>query len=587
MIAVVLHGAGASVTEPVTGAHGADDAKLLNMVRAGDSGAFAQLYQRHQAAARRLARELVRTSTEVDDAVAETFARVLDVTRRGGGPTDAFRPYMLTVLRRVCYDRLRAQRAQVPTDAGRMPDQGEAFSDPAVAELDSSLIVRAFLSLPERWRAVLWHTEIEDESPAEVGPVFGLSRNAVAALKLRAREGLRQAYLQMHIARVNRQECRPVAGRLGAFVRDELSKRDTSMVTEHLAGCADCRAACAELTDVNAALRGVVAPIFLGTAAASYLSGGSRGAAAGSAAAGGGTAASRAGAAAARAGAAGHGAAAGATAVPAASHAAVVGGGQAGAGAGETAGTTTSQFSALSRLRYGPWRWVAGGVAIVVASAGLAWGITLDGSHSPQRPPGNGHHAVALQPDQVKTLGPSPTTSPRSSARPTHSPKPARRPTPATGHTAAPKPTHTTTPLKAPPPPKPSPSSPPFTLAATINVFGGHHQHAQVFFTVTDTGSKGTGQLTASITLPAGSSLPTGQGGAGWGGWSCQPDSNGATCQHGPIAAGQQTQDGIFITINGQNSPACGQPVEIAVSSDSVSASAQSPQDIQCNGGNG
>ena len=59
------------------------------------------------------------------------------------------------------------------------------------------MIARAFASLPERWQAVLWHTEIEGARPADVAPLLGLTANGVAALAYRAREGLRQAYLQM------------------------------------------------------------------------------------------------------------------------------------------------------------------------------------------------------------------------------------------------------------------------------------------------------------------------------------------------------------------------------------------------------
>ena len=55
------------------------------------------------------------------------------------------------------------------------------------------MIARAFASLPERWQAVLWHTEIEGARPADVAPLLGLTANSVAALAYRAREGLRQA----------------------------------------------------------------------------------------------------------------------------------------------------------------------------------------------------------------------------------------------------------------------------------------------------------------------------------------------------------------------------------------------------------
>ena len=248
----------------------ASDGELIDAVRAGDAQAYGTLYERHAPAARRLAGQFVRSAADAEDVVAETFTRVLRVIRRGGGPAQAFRPYLLTAIRRVACDQLSGQQRQIPTDD--LPDPGQPFVDPAVAGLERSLIARAFMSLPERWTAVLWHTEIEQARPAEVALVLGLTPNGVAALSYRAREGLRQAYLQMHLSSVRREECRPVAGRLGAHVRGALSRRDARRVEGHLRGCADCQVACAELTSINDSLRALLAPIFLGGAAAAYLS---------------------------------------------------------------------------------------------------------------------------------------------------------------------------------------------------------------------------------------------------------------------------------------------------------------------------
>ena len=247
------------------------DADLIAASRTGDAAAYATLYQRHVAAALGLARQLVRGQAEADDVVAETFAKVLDLLRRGGGPDGAFRPYLLTAVRRAAYDRHRAERRQIVTGEMEAFDPGVPFADPAVADLERTMIARAFASLPERWQAVLWHTEIEGARPAEVASLLGLTANGVAALAYRAREGLRQAYLQMHLSGAARDECRPVAAKLGAYVRGGLAKRDAAAVADHLDQCEDCQRVFAELGDVNVALKGIVAPIVLGPAAAAYL----------------------------------------------------------------------------------------------------------------------------------------------------------------------------------------------------------------------------------------------------------------------------------------------------------------------------
>jgi RNA polymerase sigma factor (sigma-70 family) len=248
------------------------DADLITASRTGDAAAYDTLYRRHVAVAHGLARQLVRGQAEADDVVAETFAKVLDLLRRGGGPDGAFRPYLLTAVRRAAYDRHRAEHRQVVTDEVEAFDRGVPFADPAVADLERTMIARAFASLPERWQAVLWHTEIKGARPAEVASLLGLSANGVAALAYRAREGLRQAYLQMHLSGSARDECRPVAARLGPYVRGGLAKRDAAMVAGHLDQCADCRRVFAELGDVNLVLKGIVVPIVLGPAAIGAVS---------------------------------------------------------------------------------------------------------------------------------------------------------------------------------------------------------------------------------------------------------------------------------------------------------------------------
>ena len=99
---------------------------------------------------------------------------------------------------------------------------------------DEGLVLRAFQELPERWQLVLWHTEIEGQPPAAVAPLLGLSPNATAALAVRAREGLRQAYLQAHLQSRPAESCRFSVEHLGSFVRDGLGKRDNAKVEAHL-----------------------------------------------------------------------------------------------------------------------------------------------------------------------------------------------------------------------------------------------------------------------------------------------------------------------------------------------------------------
>jgi len=128
-----------SVMDPGIALYDADDAGLLSLAGAGDAQAFGVLSGRHAWAARKLARQLV-SPDEVDNAVAEAFGRVLASIRRGGGPSDAVRPYVLTALRRVCDERQRGQLTRL-SPAEQLTDPGGLLVDPAVARRASTWTV--------------------------------------------------------------------------------------------------------------------------------------------------------------------------------------------------------------------------------------------------------------------------------------------------------------------------------------------------------------------------------------------------------------------------------------------------------------
>lgn len=222
------------------------DTELLSAAARGDDTAYGTLCSRHEAAARRLAAQLTRHGN-VDDLVRDSFQRVLQAVQAGGGPHSAFRPYLYSTMRR---DKL---------DTGLESDQRAAW--------------RAWESLPDESRTLLWHLVVEEETPAQVAPLLGLSADAVSSRAVRARERLRQAFLMQHLARADNEECRAMRAKLGSYVRNALSARDTAAVEAHLAQCADCSQALAELRDVDGSLRLVIAPLLIGgsAVAAKYL----------------------------------------------------------------------------------------------------------------------------------------------------------------------------------------------------------------------------------------------------------------------------------------------------------------------------
>ncbi len=247
------------------------DAELIARVRDGDRSAFGDLYGRHARAANALARQLSVSGAEADDLVAESFARVLDTLLDGRGPDSAFRAYLFTTLRHTAYDRTRKDKRLTFTDDIAAHDVAVEGDDPVLLQMENSFVAKAFGQLPERWQTILWHTQVEGQTPAEVGVLLGMTSNAVTSLAFRAREGLREAYLQVHMNETVAERCRTTIDRLGAYTRGGLSKRENAQVQAHLNECDRCPALAAELSEINSGLRGLLAPLLLGTAAAGYI----------------------------------------------------------------------------------------------------------------------------------------------------------------------------------------------------------------------------------------------------------------------------------------------------------------------------
>ncbi|HET7387696.1 MAG TPA: sigma-70 family RNA polymerase sigma factor [Nocardioidaceae bacterium] len=258
------------MTELLSHVDAPSDAELISRVRGGDVAAYGELFARHRVAAVRLARQLVR-GPDADDLVSDAFAKVLGVLQGGGGPDVAFRAYLLTSVRRLHVDKIRASSRLQTTDDLTPFDPGVPFQDTAIAGFESGAAAKAFASLPERWQLVLWHLEIEGSKPADIAPLLGMTANSVSALAYRAREGLRQAFLTMHLSDISESDCRWTTEHLGAFVRKGLSKRDATKVQNHLDECRRCMAMYLELTDVNSNLAAIIGPLLLGAAASGYL----------------------------------------------------------------------------------------------------------------------------------------------------------------------------------------------------------------------------------------------------------------------------------------------------------------------------
>ncbi|AVZ77025.1 sigma-70 family RNA polymerase sigma factor [Streptomyces lunaelactis] len=244
---------------PVDNAVSQSDAELTAALRELASDApVEELYRRHRTAVLSYARRCCRDPHTAEDLVSEAFARTLQAVRSGGGPEAAWLPYLRTVVRRIAVDWAgTARRTELSADfehwLANLPDtpQTEGGEERILRLEDTSIVLRAFRSLPERWQAVLWHTVVEEEPATQVGPLLGVGASGVGSLASRAREGLREAYLAAHAESASvSEECRHYGSLLGAVVR-RTGCRPNKDLDRHLAQCTHCRSALIDLTDLN------------------------------------------------------------------------------------------------------------------------------------------------------------------------------------------------------------------------------------------------------------------------------------------------------------------------------------------------
>ncbi|MEV0375358.1 sigma-70 family RNA polymerase sigma factor [Streptomyces sp. NPDC050636] len=242
------------------------DAELTASLRKSESDApVDELYRRHRSAVFSYALACCRDPHTAEDLASEAFARTLKAVRSGSGPEAAWRPYLLTIVRRTAADwAATTRRTQLSPDFEQwlvnLPDTpADESSEERMLRLeDNSLVLRAFRSLPERWQTVLWHTAVEEEPAAKVGPLLGLGTRGVNSLAYRAREALREAYLAAHAeSSSDTEECRHYSSLLGATMR-RAGRRRNKDLDRHLAACERCRCALIELTDLNERLGAVL-----------------------------------------------------------------------------------------------------------------------------------------------------------------------------------------------------------------------------------------------------------------------------------------------------------------------------------------
>lgn len=170
------------------------------------ASSFEAIYTAHHRDVSRHVILVTRGRDDVEEIVAETFARAFAAWRSGHGPAGRPLPWLLVIARRIATDRWRRQRliAWLPLPDGRRTHagtwRGRGAADAEPGGLDSAAGSAEFwiwldalsLALPTRQRDVIFLRYQHDLSDEDIGEILGLSTSGVRTLVSRALNGLRK-----------------------------------------------------------------------------------------------------------------------------------------------------------------------------------------------------------------------------------------------------------------------------------------------------------------------------------------------------------------------------------------------------------
>ena len=177
----------------------AEDVRLMRLVARGDTSAFEEVIERHQALVAGTAARMLGSNSDVEDLAQQVFIRVWKSARRYV-PRAKFTTWLLKITRNLVFNELRRakRRAHVPLQsepgAEEIPLKDETNPAPDASLLEDELqraIEEAIMQLPESQRMALVLRRYEQLSYEEIADVLDLSVPAVKSVLFRARTELR------------------------------------------------------------------------------------------------------------------------------------------------------------------------------------------------------------------------------------------------------------------------------------------------------------------------------------------------------------------------------------------------------------
>lgn len=156
-----------------------------------DKDALVAAYQQHSPGLYRYAYRLLGDPDLAEDCVSETFSRLLQSVKKGGGPRDDLKAYLYRVAHNWITDRYRSG----PLPLALEPDlPGDPMNNPPAVVgvlLERERVREALLQLTAEQRQVIVLRFLEEWSHDQIGAAIGKTAEATRALQHRALTALR------------------------------------------------------------------------------------------------------------------------------------------------------------------------------------------------------------------------------------------------------------------------------------------------------------------------------------------------------------------------------------------------------------
>jgi RNA polymerase sigma-70 factor (ECF subfamily) len=172
----------------------------MQLVGSGDTAAFQELVERHQALVAGTIGHMLGNNSDVEDLAQQVFIRVWKNAKRYV-PRAKFTTWLLTITRNLVFNELRRRKrhALVPLQTGtegeelQLKDERGATPDESLLEDELRQAVDAAIAqLPETQRMALVLRRYQELSYDEIADVLHQSVPAVKSLLFRARTELRE-----------------------------------------------------------------------------------------------------------------------------------------------------------------------------------------------------------------------------------------------------------------------------------------------------------------------------------------------------------------------------------------------------------